>query len=65
MHPFSLEKEKTNQVTGGNLIPKVTYGHSGIEAGDCIVPPPIKGIGDVVTMAIPEDGYDPRFPPIR
>ncbi|WP_042147824.1 MULTISPECIES: hypothetical protein [unclassified Pseudoalteromonas] len=63
MHPFSLEKEKTNQVTGGRMIDPVTYGCT--ETGGGIVPPPIKGIGDVVTMAIPEDGYDPRFPPIR
>jgi hypothetical protein len=60
MHPFSLEQEQTEQVVGGTNIPKVTYYGGCTEAGGGIIPP-----GDAVTMAIPEDGYDPRFPPVR
>ena len=52
MHPFSLEKSQEEQVVGGALTGKVTY------TGGCV-----EG-GGVITMAIPEDGNDPRpFPP--
>ena len=56
MHPFSLEKSQKEQVTGGLLIEKITL-VGGCTEGGGIIP---------ITMAIPEDGNDPRpFPPIE
>ena len=53
MHPFSLEKSQEEQVVGGKLDLSITLSLK--ETG---------GPGDVITMAIPEDGNDPRpFPP--
>ncbi|MBH0022496.1 hypothetical protein I6F40_19465 [Pseudoalteromonas sp. SWXJ133] len=53
MHPFSLEKSQEEQVVGGKG--DINFTLSLKEDG---------GPGDVVTMAIPEDGNDPRpFPP--
>jgi hypothetical protein len=52
MHPFSLEKSQEKQVVGGK--------------GDFYVTLALKETGgpDPITMAIPEDGNDPRpFPP--
>ncbi|WMS90817.1 MULTISPECIES: hypothetical protein [unclassified Pseudoalteromonas] len=53
MHPFSLEKTQNEQVVGGK--------------GDFNVTLALKETGgpfDPITMAIPEDGNDPRpFPP--
>ena len=53
MHPFSLEKTQNEQVVGGK--------------GDFYVTLALKETGgsfDPITMAIPEDGNDPRpFPP--
>jgi len=53
MHPFSLEKTQNEQVVGGK--------------GDFYVTLALKETGgpdDPITLAIPEDGNDPRpFPP--
>jgi len=46
MHPFSLKKENLQQVTGGNPIPGLSLY--------------FEEEGGQITMAIPEDGYDPR-----
>jgi len=58
MHPFSLEKTQEEQVVGGVVASKVTYFGDCTEDGGGINPT------DPITMAIPEDGNDPRpFPP--
>ena len=57
MHPFSLTKTQTEEVAGGNLA-DIVIGLPGVSD-------PFKEIGEVVTMAIPEDGkgVPPIFPP--
>ena len=53
MHPFSLEKSQEEQVVGGKG--DINFTLSLKENG---------GPGGPITMAIPEDGNDPRpFPP--
>ncbi|MFC0119156.1 hypothetical protein [Pseudoalteromonas xiamenensis] len=49
MHPFSLQKEQSSQVTGGSVA-------------DGFVSSALRENGGpiMVTMAIPEDGSDPR-----
>jgi len=52
MHPFSLEKSQKEQVTGGLKLIDITDG--------------LHESGGPITMAIPEDGNDPRpFPPFE
>ncbi|MCF6440875.1 hypothetical protein L1077_15665 [Pseudoalteromonas luteoviolacea] len=45
MHPFSLNQAQSEVVTGGNSL---VSGH-------------FKGFGERITMAIPENGFDPIF----